>query len=185
MHIVLHIYVYTYSIKVFSNIFRDKSDTHTFLRKVRRKFERKVDNSSEVEILLVLSRITIFCSRMISICESYVTGTTLFFSENSIIIANLTFSYKVQRFNGAQYNFAWRQVRFLAKFLFPPPHSSTIPHPWTNMQPMEKEVSSCGQVFTKFRRALCVCAHHTLPSSVGRTMSNKRSYFACCSIISY
>lgn len=146
-------------------------------------------NSSEIEIkpCLYFQELKFFVHIWnIRICESYVTGTTLFFSENSIIIANLTFvSYKVQCFNDARYNFAWRQVRFLAKLLFPLPHSSTIPHPWTNMQSTEKEVSSCSQVFTKFRRALYVYPHHTLPSFAGRTMSNKRSYFACCSIIFY
>lgn len=50
---------------------------------------------------------------------------------------------------------------------------------------VEGEGSFVLQVFTKFRRALYVCPHHTLPSFAGRTMSNKRSYFACCSIISH
>lgn len=93
---------------------------------------------------------------------------------------------KVQR-RSRPTNFARREVRLLAKLLFPPAHSPAIPHParpWTNIQSVEEEVSSCGEVFAKFRRALRARPDpHSLPPFVGHTTSNKGLLLACCTII--
>jgi len=74
-----------------------------------------------------------------------------------------------------------RVPTFREALLFPPSHSPSIPHRWTNMQPVAKEV--CGQVLAKFRWALRTHPHHTPLLFAGRTTSNKGSLLACCSII--
>lgn len=81
---------YTYSIRVFSNIFLE-SDIYTFLRKIRKKFERKVGKLNEIELKSCLYFRELKFSYvkhadMWKLCNrSYIV-----LLESSIIIVNLT-----------------------------------------------------------------------------------------------